>query len=69
MATFGIGECRNVGLIKERIKNAILDGEIPNEHDAARELMIAFAATIGLTPVDVDTNATSAPASDAPAEQ
>ena len=69
MATFGIGECRNVGLIKERIKNAILDGEIPNEHDAARELMIAFAATIGLTPMDVDTNATSAPASDAPAEQ
>lgn len=44
MVTFGLGECRQVGVIKERIKNAILDGEIPNEHDAARRLMIEFAA-------------------------
>lgn len=50
MATFGLGQCREVGIIKERIKNAILDGEIPNEHSPARELMISFAATIGLTP-------------------
>ena len=50
MATFGLGQCREVGIIKERIKNAILDGEIPNEHGPARELMISFAATIGLTP-------------------
>ena len=52
MATFGIGECREVGVIKERIKNAILDGEIPNEAAPARELMLSFAAeTLGLVPV------------------
>lgn len=50
MQTFGIGQCREVGAIKERIKNAILDGEIPNEHEPARELMLSFAATIGLYP-------------------
>lgn len=51
MQTFGLGECREVGMIKEHIKNAILDGEIPNEHVAARALMLRFAAsTLGLTP-------------------
>lgn len=51
MQTFGLGECREVGIIKEHIKNAILDGEIPNEHEAARALMLRFAAsTLGVTP-------------------
>ena len=54
MATFGLGECREVGIIKERIKNAMLDGEIPNDHNAARGLMIGFAAEeLGLNPVDL----------------
>lgn len=52
MSTFGLGECREVGVIKERIKNAILDGEIPNEQEAARQLMLKFAAeSLGLTPI------------------
>lgn len=51
METFGLGQCREVGIIKERIKNAILDGEIPNDHDAARALMLSFAASaLGLSP-------------------
>lgn len=51
MQTFGLGECREVGIIKEHIKNAILDGEIPNEHEAARALMLRFAASsLGLIP-------------------
>ncbi len=51
METFGLGECREVGIIKERIKNAILDGEIPNDHAAARDLMLRFAAAeLGLHP-------------------
>lgn len=52
MQTFGLGQCREVGLIKERIKNAILDGEIPNDHDAARVLMLSYAASaLGLQPL------------------
>jgi len=51
MATFGLGQCREVGIIKERIKNAILDGEIPNDPAAARALMLNYAASaLGLSP-------------------
>lgn len=49
METYGIGPCRVIGEIKERIKNAILDGEIPNEYDAAYALMEREAAERGLT--------------------
>ena len=35
MQTYGIGPCRAIGDIKEVIKNAILDREIPNDYDAA----------------------------------
>ena len=49
METYGIGPCRVIGDIKEVIKNAILDGEIPNEYDAAYGLMERLAAEKGLT--------------------
>ena len=48
MSTYGIGPCRVIGEIKERIKNAILDGEIPNEYGAAYALMERLAAEQGL---------------------
>ncbi len=40
MAALGISEGVAVGIIKEHVREAILDGEIPNEHDAAHARMM-----------------------------
>ena len=50
MTTFGIGPCREIGTIKDAIKDAILDGRIPNERDAAWQMMLRLAADLGLKP-------------------
>ena len=49
MQTYGIPPCQLIGEIKEQIKNAILDGVIPNEYEAAYALMEQLAAERGLT--------------------
>lgn len=48
MKTYNVAPCAAIGEIKEVIKNAILDGEIPNEYDAAYALMERLAAERGL---------------------
>jgi poly(A) polymerase len=50
--TFGIKPGKEVGIIKNAIRDAILDGIIPNEHDAARKLMVKKGIELGLTPRD-----------------
>ena len=51
MAVFGLPPCREVGSLKSAIKDAILDGVVPNEHDAAYEFMLRRAVKMGLKPV------------------
>jgi len=48
MEKYGIGPCREIGQIKEAIKEAILEGEIPNERMAALEKMNEIATQLGL---------------------
>lgn len=48
METLKIGPCAEVGIIKKRIKEAILDGEIQNEHDEAFAFMLKVANELGL---------------------
>ena len=52
MTTFGIGPCREIGTIKDAIKDAILDGQIPNERDAAWQMMLRLGEELGLTQVE-----------------
>jgi poly(A) polymerase len=50
MAVFDIQQGREVGLLKISIKDAILDGIIPNEHNAAYKFMMEKAKEMGLKP-------------------
>lgn len=48
METFNIGPCREVGIIKNAIKEAILEGEIHNDYDEAYNFMLQKAMELGL---------------------
>ena len=48
METFNLKPCREIGQIKEAIKEAILEGDIANEYDAAFQLMLKEGERLGL---------------------
>ena len=49
MEVYGIGPCNTIGLIKEYVKNAILDGVIGNNFEEADALMRQKASELGLS--------------------
>ncbi|WP_411768128.1 CCA tRNA nucleotidyltransferase [Winogradskyella sp. A3E31] len=49
MKAFNLKPSREIGIIKEAIKEAILEGEIPNEHHAAYQLMLKEGEKLGLS--------------------
>lgn len=51
MKIFNLEPCAAVGALKSSIKDAILDGVIPNDYDAAYAFMMERAKKMGLTPV------------------
>ncbi len=51
MEVFGLTPCKEVGLIKTAIKEAILDGLIQNEHNQAYQYMLIKGKELGLIPV------------------
>ena len=50
MQTFSLPPCRQVGILKQAIKDAIWDSHIPNDHDAAYRFMLEKASQMGLQP-------------------
>ena len=48
MKTFNLQPCREIGQLKEAIKEAILEGIIPNEYEASYQFMLEKAAALGL---------------------
>ncbi len=51
METFDLKPCNEIGIIKSRIKEAILEGIIPNEFEAAHSLMLSIGNDLGLQAV------------------
>jgi tRNA nucleotidyltransferase (CCA-adding enzyme) len=48
MALFGLKPGREIGILKEAVKEAILEGDIPNEYEAAKEFVLIRAEKLGL---------------------
>jgi hypothetical protein len=51
MQTFGLNPEKRVGIIKDAIREAILDGVITNDYEVAFAYMIKKAAELNLSPL------------------
>lgn len=53
MQTFHLQPCKEIGILKQLVKDAIWESLIPNTHADARTYMLEKAREMGLTPADV----------------
>lgn len=61
MQTFGIAPSKPVGIIKDAIKDAILDGYVPNNYKDAYQFMLIKGSELGLQPVPGNQDADVSP--------
>lgn len=52
MRIFNLPPCDIIGQLKSQVKDAILDGVIPNEHDAAMQFIMERATEMGIHPLE-----------------
>ncbi|MEC5394908.1 CCA tRNA nucleotidyltransferase [Bergeyella sp. RCAD1439] len=52
MQLFGLKPGREIGILKEKVKEAILEGDIPNEKEAAHRFILSEAAALNLFPIN-----------------
>lgn len=50
METFGLKPCKEIGIIKNAIKEAIIEGKIPNDYEPAYRFMLKKGKELGLKP-------------------
>ncbi len=54
MQTFNLKPCKEVGLIKDAIREAILDGELENDYNSAHKFMVAKGKELNLVLINND---------------
>lgn len=52
MRLFALPPCREVGTLKDAVKDAILDGEISNNYEEALQFVLTKAESLGIKPVN-----------------
>lgn len=56
MHIFNLKPCREVGTIKNQLKEAVLEGDIPNEYEASLNFVLKIGQELGLHPVNSISN-------------
>ena len=52
METFNLKPCKEIGIIKDAIREAILDGDLNNEYNSAYQFMITKGKELNLVPIN-----------------
>lgn len=61
MTLFGLNPCREVGLLKQTLKEAVLDNTVPNEREPLLQLLLQTAASMNLSPIEPLSRVDNAP--------